>query len=92
MVCPLTLTLLLKVTRGEVQIEFVRLLLHIDHTEVWLKPHPLLGLIPLPHKFPETDSVSRNVPPAFKGEHDEGTGAPVPHVFVDRPWNCSATE
>jgi hypothetical protein len=89
--CPLTVALLLLVTRDDVQTALVRLLLHMDHCAVRLKPQPLDCEIPLLHRLagspldPVTAMESIHCPDEVVGPQVEATGCPFPQVLVVGP-------
>lgn len=91
-VLPFTEILLLRTSRGEVQIALLVVPLQTDHVLVSEKPQPLLWLIPELQKFELTAIVSRNVPPESADAQEEGTGLPFPHVFADRLEKLSCIE
>jgi hypothetical protein len=90
---PLTVDELLSWVRGEFQIcaePAVPQRLQVDVSE---KPHPLDCGMPEPQKSPLTACLSMKTPfPTLGAAQADGTGAPLPHVFVVNPENASCIE
>ncbi len=84
--------LLLRVSRVDLQIAFCVVPLQIDHVLLTVKPQPLLWLMPELQRFPLTAIVSRNWPPVSAAAQEDGTGLPLPQLFVDRLEKLSLTE